>query len=309
MKKIFLFLIFVSNYAFSEVEIENIKVPDNKCTLELFAKVYRLDANQLLTANDLIQKTTCEPIVLSKFSQIISSATGTISSDVIKRELSRDFSSITIDIVPRKISIIEINNTFRDQLTADSNLFFLNTKSLNGLKTLGLVDGEQLKVSCESCSNFGEKNIKTEISNPILSTSRALWFSSQIMAKIKIFKARRNLSFQQKHLEKEDFYADEILSKSPENALTSLENINFYKPNRTIVEGAVISNQDIQAVNLINFGTPVQVILKNININLQRTAMPTRSALFGEIIELRNPNNNKIIAGKVVDYNKVVIEL
>jgi len=37
--------------------------------------------------------------------------------------------------------------------------------------------------------------------------------------------------------------------------------------------------------------------------------MPTRSAQFGESIELRNPNNNKIMAGKVVDYNKVVIEL
>ena len=37
--------------------------------------------------------------------------------------------------------------------------------------------------------------------------------------------------------------------------------------------------------------------------------MPSRSAQFGETIELKNPSNNKIIVGKVVDYNKVVIEL
>ena len=129
------------------------------------------------------------------------------------------------------------------------------------------------------------------------------------MAKIKVFKAKRNLSFQQKHLEANDFYADEIYTGNPENIVTTLDNITFYKANRTILQGSAVSNLDLQAVNLINYGTPVNVTLKNQNINLQRTAMPNRSAQFGEIIELKNPNNNKIIAGKVVDYNKVVIEL
>ena len=95
---------------------------------------------------------------------------------------------------------------------------------------------------------------------------------------------------------------------SPDNVLTTLDNINFYKTNKTIVQNAVVSNMDLQAVNLINFGTPVNVTLKNDNIALQRTAMPLRSARFGETIELKGPNN-KNIAGKVVDFNKVVIEL
>lgn len=306
-KKIaFFFLVFASTL----LAETNTIVPDkNSCSVELFSKIYRLEANQTLSNQDIIHKTDCDVAVSNKISQILSNSNGSVGADFLKRELLKDFKTITIDITPRKLSLLELNSSLRDQLTNDSNLFFQNTNSLNGIKSLGLIEGEQLKANCESCTSFGEKNIKIDIANPLQNTTRTVWFSSRIMAKIKIFKAKRNLSFQQGHLDAEDFYSDEIFTSNPENALTSLNNIQFYKANRTIVQGSVVSNLDLQAVNLISFGTPVNVTLKNQNINLQRTAMPTRSALFGETIELRNPNNNKIIAGKVVDYNKVVIEL
>jgi len=246
---------------------------------------------------------------LNKISQLVSGSNGTISADFLKREVAKDFNTINLEISPRKTALLDLNTTMREQLTGGTNLYFLDTKSLNGLRTVGLVEGEQLKVNCESCSTFGEKNLKLDITNPIANSTRTLWFSSKIMAKVKVFKARRNISFQQKHLEADDFYADEIYSLSPDNIVTSLENIHFYKSNKTIIQGAVVSNMDLQAVNLVNFGTPVSLTLKNANINLSRKAIPNRSALFGETIELKNPSNNKVITGKVVDYNKVVIEL
>lgn len=287
----------------------NVSAETAGCSVELFSKVYRLENNQTLNSSDIIHSSTCDNIVLNKISQLISNSSGTVGADFIKGELAKDFQTLSIEIKPRKLSLLELNSTLRDQLTNNSNLYFLDSKSLNGLRTLGLVEGEQLKANCESCNSFGEKNIKIDIANPLVNSTRTLWFSSRIMAKIKVFKAKRNLSFQQKHLEVDDFYADEIYSGNPDNLVTTMDNIHFYKTNKTIVQGAAVSNLDLQPVNLINFGTPVNVILKNQNINLQRTAMPSRSALFGETIELRNPNNNKIIAGKVVDYNKVVIEL
>lgn len=290
-------------------EIPNETPPAIQCSVELFSKIYRLEANQALGINDIVQKTNCENAVGNKISQLISNSTGSVGSDFLKRELAKDFPGQNIEIAPRKLSLLELNVALREQLTAGSNLYFLDSRSLNGIKSLGLVEGEQLKTHCESCSSFGEKNIKIDISNPVASSTRTLWFSTRIMAKIKVFKAKRNLSFQQRHLEIEDFYADEIFTSNPDNVVTSISNIHFYKANKTILQGSAVSNLDLQPVNLINFGTPVNVVLKSQNINLQRTAMPVRSAQFGEVIELRNPNNNKIIAGKVVDYNKVVIEL
>ena len=128
------------------------------------------------------------------------------------------------------------------------------------------------------------------------------------MAKIKVVKAYRNISFQQKNLDPKDFYFEEVLTMSPENVLTTLDNISFYKSNKTILQNSVVSNLDIQAINLVNYGTPASVTLKSDSISLQRTAMPVRSARFGESVELKGPNN-KNITGKVVDFNKVEIVL
>lgn len=301
MKKLILFILFTLSL--------NASAETSSCSVELFSKVYRLENNQTLNSSDIVHTSTCDALILNKISQLISNSNGAVGADFLKREIEKDFQSLSVNITPRKLSFLELNTTLRDQLTNGSNLYFLDSKSLNGLRTLGLVEGEQLKANCESCSSFGEKNIKIDIANPLANSTRTVWFSSRIMAKIKVFKAKRNLSFQQKHLEAADFYADEIYSGNPDNLVTTLDNIHFYKANKTIIQGAAVSNFDLQPVNLINFGTPVNVVLKNQNINLQRTALPTRSAIAGEIIELKNPNNNKMIAGKVVDYNKVVIEL
>lgn len=307
MKILLTFCLFI--FAIQASADTTIPVASGECAIKLFSKVYRLDANQSLNSNDIVQSTNCENVVLVKISQIISNSSGTVGADFLKRELLKDFPNDKIEISPRKLSLLELNTTLREQLTQGSNLYFVDSKSLNGIKTLGIEEGEQIKTSCESCNSFGEKNIKIDIANPINNSNKTFWFSSKIMAKINVFKAKRNLSFQQGHLDSNDFYPDVIFTSNPDNVLTSISNISFYKANRTILQGAVVSNLDLQAVNLVSFGTPVNVILKNNNINLQRTAMPVRSALFGEVIELRNPNNNKIIAGKVVDYNKVVIEL
>lgn len=301
MKKIFPFILILISTA--------VQAETKNCSVQMFSKVYRLETNQPLTSSDIIQTSDCDPLILNKISTLISNSSGTVGADFLKRETSKDFVDVNINITPRKTSLLELNSTMRDQLTSGTNLYFLDTKSLNGLRTLGLIEGEQLKINCESCSTFGEKNIKLDIANPLTNSTRALWFTSKIMAKIKVFKAKRSLSFQQKHLEATDFYEDEIYSMNPDNVVTTLDNIHFYKANKTIIQGAVVSNMDLQPVNLVNFGTPVSVILKNQNINLSRKAIPIRSAMFGETIELKNPGNNKIIAGKVIDYNKVVIEL
>lgn len=280
----------------------------SECEIELFTKVYRLQKDQPLVARDVVRASTCSPEISNKLSALISNSEGTLGTDFLKSELKRDFSDVTINFLTKKLSLLDFNESIKDQLLPGTNLFFTQARSLNGISSLGLVEGEQMRAVCDSCQSFGEKNVKIDIANVISNSNRTLWFSSKIMAKVKVVKAKRSISFQQKALSSEDFFYDEVLTMNPDNALTTLDNIHFYKSNKTILQNAVVSNLDLQAVNLVNYGTPVNVTLLNNNIALQKMAMPVRSARFGETIELRGPNN-KNIAGKVVDYNKVVIEL
>lgn len=280
----------------------------SECTVELFSKIYRLHAGQPLAARDVVRDSNCTPEISNRISSIISNTEGTIGTDFLKNEVQKDFSDVTINFTNKKISLLDFNEAVKDQLLPGTNLYFTQARSLNGINSLGLVEGEQMRAICDSCQSFGEKNIKIDINNVIANSNRTLWFASKIMAKVKVVKAKRNISFQQKNLDAKDFYFEDILTMSPDNALTSLDNIHFYKSNKTILQNAVVSNLDLQAVNLVNYGTPASVTLLHGSISLQKTAMPVRSARFGETIELKGPNN-KNIAGKVVDYNKVVIEL
>ena len=280
----------------------------SECGIELYSKVYRLTDNQILQARDLVKNTTCSPEIANKLSSLISSSQGAVGTDFLRKELQKDFPDLEINFVNKKLSLLSLANSMKDQLLPDSNLFFSQTRSLNGISSLGLSEGEHLRPICDSCTNFGEKNIKIDIINVVDNTNRTLWFATKVMAKVKVVKAKRSISFQQKSLDPQDFYIDEVMTMTPDNALTTLDNIRFYKSNKTILQNAVVSNMDIQSVNLINFGTLVNVSLVSSTISLQKIAMPIRSARFGEMVELKGPNN-KNIAGKVVDYNKVVIEL
>ncbi|MEA9354898.1 flagella basal body P-ring formation protein FlgA [Bacteriovorax sp. PP10] len=295
-------------YFFSILLFTSFNLYASECEIELFSKIYRLNANQALQARDLVKDSTCSPEISNKLASLVSSSEGTVGSDFLKSELQKEFSDVQIHFTTKKLSLLDFNAALRDQLIPDSNLYFSQARSLNGITSLGLSEGEQMRAVCDSCQSFGEKNIKIDVANVVSNTSRTLWFSSKIMAKVKVVKAKRNISFQQKTLDANDFYFEEVMTMTPENALTTLDNIGFYKSNKTIVQNAVVSNLDLQAVNLINYGTPVSVTLVSQSISLQKTAMPLRSAHFGEVIELKGPNN-KNIAGKVVDFNKVVIEL
>lgn len=286
----------------------SLQVSASECSVELFAKIYRLHVGQTLAARDVVRDSNCTPEISNKISAIISNSEGTIGTDFLKNELQKDFGDVSVNFTNKKISLLDFNEAIRDQLLPGSNLFFTQARSLNGISSLGLVEGEQMRAVCDACQSFGEKNIKIDINNVIANSSRTLWFASKIMAKVKVVKAKRSISFQQKNLEAKDFYFEDVLTMSPDNALTSLDNIHFFKSNKTILQNAVVSNLDLQPVNLVNYGTPANVTLVHGSISLQKTAMPIRSARFGETVELRGPNN-KNISGKVVDYNKVVIEL
>lgn len=279
-----------------------------ECSVELFAKIYRLEQSQTLQLKDIVRESNCSSDINTKITSLVANSEGTVGVDFIKREVQKDFPEANINFANRKLSLLDLNSAIRNQLLPETNLYFTQSRSLNNLSSLGLTEGETMQAVCDACQSFGEKNVKLNIINAANNSSRTVWFASKIMARLKAIKAKRTISFQQKALSADDFYLDEVLTMSPDNMITNLDNIQYYKAIRTLLQGSTVSHLDLQAVNLVNFGTPVQVMLKSQNISLQRTAMPVRSAKFGETIELRG-SNNKLIAGKVTDYNKVVIEL
>lgn len=277
------------------------------CEVELFEKVYKTQKSQKLTAKDVIKSSDCTSDVLIKVSQILSNIDGSVGTNFIAEEIEKDLNQ-KVTITSKKVSILDLNELAKNKLSLEKNLEFSDFKAISGLATINLNENEIVSVTCENCKTLGEKNLKLEISSPLTGQNRTSWMTAKLNARIKAVIAKRNISFQQDKLNENDFYIQEILTSQPENTLTTLENIGFFRTNKLILQNAVVSSMDILPVNLINYGTPVKAVLQSESISLERVLLPTRSARFNEIVELNGPNNKKII-GKVIDYNKVVIEL
>lgn len=277
------------------------------CEVELFDKVYKVQKEQRLQAKDLIRSSNCQHDVLAKIAQILSNADGTIGSDFIEQELQKDLNT-KIEITSKKISIFDLNDVIKTKLILDPSLEFTDYKSLSSQPTINLSQSENLSVSCENCRSLGEKNIKVDVISPLNGQNKSVWFTAKLNSRIMAVKARKNISFQQTNLSADDFVIEETLTTHPENILTSLDNIHFYRANRLILQNSIVSTMDILPINLVNYGTPVKAVLNSDSIALERVLLPARSARFNEMIELNGPNNKKII-GKVIDFNKVVIDL
>ncbi len=277
------------------------------CEVELFDKVYKVQKEQRLQAKDLIRSSNCQHDVLAKIAQILSNADGTIGSDFIEQELQKDLNT-KIEITSKKISIFDLNDVIKTKLILDPSLEFTDYKFLSSQPTINLSQSENLSVSCENCRSLGEKNIKVDVISPLNGQNKSVWFTAKLNSRIMAVKARKNISFQQTNLSADDFVIEETLTTHPENILTSLDNIHFYRANRLILQNSIVSTMDILPINLVNYGTPVKAVLNSDSIALERVLLPARSARFNEMIELNGPNNKKII-GKVIDFNKVVIDL
>lgn len=281
-----------------------------ECNVELYAKLYKSHPEKVFRANEIIKQSTCSNVDLNSLLTLISNANGTIGADFIQKELKKDVDaeSQTINISPAKISIYHFEQILKEGLNTQNSFDFQNIRFLNGNESMVLNEQESLKISCDSCSSTGNKNIKIEIYNPLTGNSQVRWASTKILAKVMGFRAKHSLSFQKTNLNSNDFYRDEITTDRPEAVLSNIENIQFFKVNKNIPQGAIIQTIDVQPINVVNYGTPVSVTLQSPYISLQKMATPVRSARYGEMVELRD-TNNKIIHGKAIDFNKVMIEL
>lgn len=300
-------LLFISTKAIAFTNPE--RDTKEECTLETYAHIYRLAPSQYLAPKDVVKSSNCDNLIINKFTQILMSLEGVALSNVLENELREDFKNTRITLSPAKIYVGNLNDYLKSNLANDTNLFFTDTKLASAKKVLTLNEEEQLEVACENCLNYGDKSIKIDIIHPINATRVSQWLSTKVTAKISVLKANKNIGLQNEGFKKDDFITEDLLTTQPDKFISQFDAIKFYKPNKVIIQGMPLTNQDITPMQLVRYGTPVKIVLKNSNISIIKTAIPHKSANFGETIELKNPSNNKLISGKVVDFNKVLIEL
>src|SRR5690606_23128854 len=85
--------------------------------------------------------------------------------------------------------------------------------------------------------------------------------------------------------------------------------IHFYQLNKPIKAGEVLKKSDLNPINLVRAGMTTEVFIENSLMKIKTHGISRSNGSLGDLVEVYHPQKRKKYHGKVIDINKVLIEL
>lgn len=246
----------------------------------------------------------CDSSKEQRILNFINDFKGTLTDRIVKLEIG---SGIQLS---SNIQITSLESFLNNKLSIPKDWKFINS-SFTG-QTSGFLKTDKndvLNVQCSNCINPGKKNILIESYNPISGRTSRNWVSTELSVKSLALVASKNFNIDYQSLNPSEFELKEVYTTSPDKIFTQKDRLVFYKLNRPKAKGEVLIFQDISPVNLVKMGTPVNVVLIHNGIKISGNAIAGQSGKIGETIRLKNTKTNKTIVGKIINFNKVEVNL
>ncbi len=255
--------------------------------------------------NSAFKYKECDNEQIKSFNMLLTDYSGKLNQRVLSAELQDKRIKLS-----NPFEIISLNTALNDRISLPQKWKIIDLKIIGqSSHFFSLNNEEHLQVSCSNCTSTGIKNIKMDIVNPIANTKASYWATGNVAVAVQALVTKNNIAITNQPLKRNNFEMKTVYSARPENFFTFEDKLPYYKANRPLRSGQVVHFNDIGPLNLVTIGTPVQVKLNSNGLKLQATGMPTRSGRLGEIIQLKNPKTNKIIIGKITNFNEVEVEL
>lgn len=280
----------------------------NTCEITTSAKVYHFGADSK-DQPSLFRHSTCSEQVNQQFQKVLINSNGPVSAEHLA-SLILDKSETTqkVLIKPERVRVYSLVQLLSERIQMRDNQVVRNF-SLLDKGSLLLDENEQLMIQCQNCRELGEINIELIINQVSLAKLSSRWLKAHLLARTPALVALSPQRVSHKPLQVEQFQIQTIETAKPQDYFIDQEKLSFYRLNRPLSAGSAIKHSDLAGVNLVNAGTPAKVFLNSANLSISRIALPIRGGKYGEMIQLRNPQTNKTILGKVIDFNKVEVEL
>lgn len=258
-------------------------------------------ANILQAAN----QTNCTEEILNEVNKTVSSLEGRVTafqlSDIMKAK--------NHDVVfqPNIVEIQQLKNLIRDQILMPPGVQLRSSEALNAQSFISLSSGDRVELLCDNCLFGTQQPINVNI-RAFDGTHRSIVVKADFKRMVRAFKLT---SF---HPAFSDISAsslkEEFVESIPHTDLiTDLDKLKFYKLNKPVKAGELLRLSDLNAINLVRAGTKTEVLIENDLVLLKTSGISRSNGTLGEYVEVFHPQKNKKYYGKVIDLNKVRVEL
>ena len=255
--------------------------------------------------NNNIEFKNCSKDISDKVINLIKDYSGRVSRNTIIAETKLKNFTLKNDFVVQSLDDF-LNHKLklsRDWRIIDAKL---NNKSTGIITKTHL---ESIDVDCYTCNNLGEKTIKVNIHDSNNKHKESYWIRAKLAMKTKVLVLEKNLNSSRNGLNPSLFKESSIYTTRPESLFQDKTSLIFYRINRPLKKGHFLGNNDLSPIDLVKIGRPVNISLKRKGLILEGTAIPSRSARLGDVIQLKNSRTQKNIIGKIVGFNKAEVNL
>lgn len=250
-------------------------------------------------------QTGCNEETLSEISNTLTSVEGKISSfqlvEILKNK-NRD-----VAIQPNLIQVQHLKHLVREQLLLPPGVQLRSSEAINSSNFLALSPGDKVEVECVGCLYGSQQPMNLRIFG-FDGSEKTLVVRGEFK---KMIRAYRLLGSQTAFSEiKPSFLKEEYVESIPHTDLvTNLDTLKFFKLNKPLRAGELLKHSDLNALNLVKAGLKTEVLIENELVKLKTSGISRSNGTLGQFVEVYSPEKNKKFQGKVVDINKVLIEL
>jgi flagella basal body P-ring formation protein FlgA len=276
------------------------------CSIDGHERVIMI-GNSLGRASSAIKATDCPENVQSAYLNLIAESNGTLNQRLLSEALST-FGTQAL-LVQNKIHISRIEDLLKAKIPGQKNFVWTDSRLITQDDAIALSSNENIELQCSQCLTPGEKSIKVVIKDPFTNDSRMFLLSAKLQIRTQALVAKRAIAPNSGALNPSDFVMKEVLTTQPELFFSDRPRLAFFKSNKPLADGSALKSSDLSAIYLVQAGKSSNVSFKNQSFSLSASAIPMQSGHQGDVIQLRNPTTGKTISGRVVDFDKVEIEL
>lgn len=259
------------------------------------------------SSKEIIQAKDCPDAVISEALQTIMTIDGRISSAQFSNILaSKGHENVVIQ--PYMMQVQQFKNIIREQLPLPMGIHVKETRGLNISNIVAMAPGDKVDISCSGCLYGTSQPINAVISG-FDGTKRTFVATADFKKMVKAYRLLAPFAAFSE-VNRPDLLKEEYVESIPHTDLiTNLETLKFYKTNKPLKTGELLRSSDLNALNLVKAGLKTDVILENQVVRIKTQGICRSNGTLGELVEVFHPQKNKKYQGKVVDINKVLVEL
>jgi flagella basal body P-ring formation protein FlgA len=258
------------------------------------------------SGKNVFQAKNCEASVTDELHQIVTGLEGRIASFQLREMMASR--GHAIEIGPQSIVVHQFSTMIRDQLPLPAGVQVKSTRSINKPGILALPAGDKVEITCSGCLYGVQQPLNITVLG-FDGSKQSFFANADFVKMVKAYRLLSALPSFSSFNGAEDLKEEYVESIPHTELITSVEELKFYKTNKPLKAGEILKKSDLNAINLVRAGIKTDVVLENQMIRIKTQGISRSNGAIGEIVEVFHPQKNKKYQGRVIDINKVLVEL